>query len=131
ARGNLAAVDDETGLGVVVVRTRIEIVRTDQGRRVVDHDGFRVQADARAATGQRRFRVALVFAAVRAAGEPIVVADHAGGVGRERLELVDTEAELLQVTLLVLVRQRVHVERVGRGERIGRHDDFDRRFAFG
>src|SRR6185312_7792907 len=44
------------------------------------------------------------------------------GAGCVRLQLVDFEAELLQVALAVLVRHRVDGERVGGGQRVGRHD---------
>ena len=75
-----------------------------------------MQADAHAMFAQRG--AAVLAVALRwfdAIAERGIIRDQCRGLLRKRLEFVDLEAEF-QETLLVLVRQRVNVKRIGRSE---------------
>ena len=107
---------------------------------VVDHHRLGVQTDALAflVQGHRRgrARAGVTEQAWSVAGFGFLFIDPARlttdthiSRDRKRFEFVNAEAELAQVQAFVFVRERIHREGVGGGQRIGRHPDLHRLLA--
>ncbi len=121
------------GAGVVAVAQCARVEGRGRGVLASGRSGGAGSGGLRSGDGQRGTghagtrHVGTMHVRTLHAGRPEVRLRRTGGgdvdrrVQREGLVLVDVEAELAQVAALVLVRQRVGDERVGRGQAVGGH----------